>query len=205
MIVDFLLGDLHFGNDGMFNRSYSKKFNTKEKYIKAVIKNYNSIVNEKHTVLFLGDLGKSEILKEYIPKMKGRKILILGNHDKYSKRFYEELFDEVHSGPIFISSRIAISHEPIPVEPGVLNVHGHTHFVKLNSKQHINICVEYTDYRPVSVKSITSKLNDLEKPNRKFLQEWYKDIQIWTGGPREDLVLDENNIINVEESLKLRL
>ena len=204
MIVDFLLGDLHFGNDGMFNRSYSKKFNTKEKYIKAVIKNYNSIVNEKHTVLFLGDLGKSEILKEYIPKMKGRKILILGNHDKYSKKFYNELFDEVYSGPVFISPRIVVSHEPIPVEKGVLTVHGHTHYVMLKSDQHINICVEHTDYRPVSVKSIVGKLSNLEKPNRKFLHEWYKDIQIWIGDCRDDLVLDENNIINVEETLKLK-
>lgn len=203
MNVDFIIGDLHFGNDGMFNRAYSKTFSTKEEYMESVVKNYNQVISNNHRVVFLGDLGNGEELKKYIPKMKGYKILILGNHDKYAKRFYNDLFDEVYSTPIFILPRIVLSHEPIPVEPGVLNLHGHTHAVKLKSDQHINLCIEHTDYKPVRFKQFTGILSNMEKPNRKFLKEWYKDIQIWTGDDREDLVLNEDGLIDVEETIKL--
>lgn len=203
MNVDFIIGDLHFGNDGMFNRAYSKTFSTKEEYMESVVKNYNQVISNNHRVVFLGDLGNGEELKKYIPKMKGYKILILGNHDKYAKRFYNDLFDEVYSTPIFILPRIVLSHEPIPVEPGVLNLHGHTHAVKLKSNQHINLCIEHTDYKPVRFKQFTGILSNMEKPNRKFLKEWYKDIQIWTGDDREDLVLNEDGLIDVEETIKL--
>lgn len=203
MNVDFIIGDLHFGNDGMFNRAYSKTFSTKEEYMESVVKNYNQVISNNHRVVFLGDLGNGEELKKYIPKMKGYKILILGNHDKYAKRFYNDLFDEVYSTPIFILPRIVLSHEPIPVEPGVLNLHGHTHAVKLKSDQHINLCIEHTDYKPVRFKQFTGILSNMEKPNRKFLKEWYKDIQIWTGDDREDLVLHEDGLIDVEETIKL--
>lgn len=203
MKIDYLIGDLHFGEQGMFNRTYSKTFDSKEEYIESLVKNYNSIVTKNHTVLFLGDLGRGEQLREYIPKMNGRKILILGNHDNYAKRFYNDLFDEVYDHPLFLTNRIVVSHEPIPVEPGVLNIHGHTHMVRLKSEQHINICVEHTDYKPVRLKHYIGRLGDLEKPNRKFLQEWYKDIQIWTGEDREDLVLKEGRLIDVEETIKL--
>lgn len=203
MNVDFIIGDLHFGNDGMFNRAYSKTFSTKEEYMESVVKNYNQVISNNHRVVFLGDLGNGEELKKYIPKMKGYKILILGNHDKYAKRFYNDLFDEVYSTPIFILPRIVLSHEPIPVESGVLNLHGHTHAVKLKSDQHINLCIEHTDYKPVRFKQFTGILSNMEKPNRKFLKEWYKDIQIWTGDDREDLVLNEDGLIDVEETIKL--
>lgn len=204
MKVDYLIGDLHFGSDGMFNRAYSKTFKTKEEYMETVVKNYNLIVNNNHKVLFLGDLGREKELRKYISQMNGYKILILGNHDKYSKRFYNKLFDEVYNYPLFMMNRIVVSHEPIPVEPGVLNIHGHTHAVKLKSKQHLNICIEHTDYKPVRLKRCIGMLSYLEKPNRKFLQEWYKDIQIWTGEERDDLVLEEDGVIDIEKSIARR-
>lgn len=204
MNIDYIIGDLHFDNWGMFNRTYSKNFKTKEEYMETVVKNYNSKVHEKHTVVFLGDLGVGEALKKYIPQMKGKKILILGNHDKYAKKFYNELFDEVYDHPLFVNSRIVLSHHPIPVEPGVLNLHGHTHYVKLQSEQHINLCVEHTNYEPVRLKSYIGYLSNLEKPDRKFLKEWYKDIQLWVGETRDDLVIEESGLIDVKKSLELR-
>lgn len=203
-MIDFIIGDLHFDNDGMFKRAYNKFFETKEAYMEAVVKNYNAIVQKDSVVVFLGDLGKAEALKKYIPQMKGKKILILGNHDKFAKKFYNELFDEVYDTPLFVHSRIVLSHEPIPVESGVLNLHGHTHSVILDSKQHINLCIEHTNYTPVRLKTYIKMLGNFEKPNKKFLQEWYKDIQIWIGEKREDLILGKNNIIDVQKTLELR-
>lgn len=203
MKVDFLIGDLHFGDNGMFRRVYSKVFATKEEYMETLVKNYNNIVGNHHKVLFLGDLGQGEELRKYIPQMNGYKILILGNHDNYAKKFYNDLFDEVYDYPLFLMNRVVASHEPIPTEPGVLNIHGHTHAVKLKSDRHVNLCVEHTDYKPVRLKYVQGWLSQIDKPKRKFLEEWYKDIQIWTGDDRDELVLREDKTIDVETTIKL--
>lgn len=202
--VKFVIGDLHFGEETLFELVYSDTFASKEDYINRVIKNYNRLVTEDAVVVFLGDLGRKDAVKQYIPLLNGYKILILGNHDTYAKAFYTELFDEVYDHPLFVRNRIVLSHEPIPVEPGVINVHGHTHHVFLASNAHFNYCIEHTLYQPVRFKNIINLLSNLPKPNRKFLSEWYKNEQVWQGPPRSDLVLDANNIIDVPETKAIK-
>ncbi|HZJ89514.1 MAG TPA: metallophosphoesterase [Bacilli bacterium] len=202
--VSFVVGDLHFGDEGLFNLVYFRDFLTKEAYIEQVITNYNKIVAKNAVVIFLGDLGRKDALEKYIPRLNGYKILILGNHDEYAKSFYQKLFAEVYDHPLFITKRIVLSHEPIPVEPGVINIHGHTHYVFLESEEHFNYCIEHTNYTPVRFKQIMNLLPKVAKPRRKFLEEWYRDKQIWQGPVRSDLVLDEQNKIDVVATLKKR-
>lgn len=197
--IKYVIGDLHFGDDGMFNRAYNKAFATKEIYIEEVIKNYNSVVNDNTVVLFLGDLGRTGL--EHIHKMKGYKILIKGNHDNNRNQDYIDAFEEVYDHPIFYSSRYVFSHEPIPTEPGVINIHGHTHAVSLKSERHFNYVIERTNYRPVSMKSILKIQGTIAKPNRRFCHEWFKDIMITSNRERDDIVFDENGLIDAAKSL----
>lgn len=204
MEVNNIIGDLHLGEDGMFNREYSKTFKSKEEYYTSLIRNYNKVNNDNTKTIFLGDLGVKLGIEEVIPQLKGYKILILGNHDKYSKEYYLKYFDEVYNYPLFINKRTVLSHEPIPVEPGMLNVHGHTHRIDLDSENHLNICVERTKFAPVNIRTISEKLFSIEKPNKKFLNEWYKDIMYLSEGTeREDFVLYEDRKLNIEETKKL--
>ena len=201
---DYIFGDMHLGDRGMFARTYSKTFETQEQYQQELISRWNKIVTEENKIVFLlGDLGQRSDIQKVIPQLRGRKYLILGNHDTYGKSFYNDLFVEVFDAPVFIGRRCVLSHHPIPVEPGVVNIHGHTHDVFLASELHFNACPEHHEYKPLNIKKLELKLlGKLPKPNRKFLHEWYADIQ--TSPPRDDLIFKEGNLIDAKATLEKR-
>lgn len=200
--MKYLFSDPHFGHDRLREKARSQ-FKTIQEHDEAIVKNWNKVINSDDTVVYiLGDLGFKEEVSKYIPQMRGYKILILGNHDNYSKTFYNELFDEVYDHPLFIHSRMVLSHIPIPVEDGVFNIHGHTHDIDLDSEYHINVSAERIDYKPIPLEKMQNKLfGKYPKPNIKFLQEWYKDIQIAVK-VRDDLTVDERGLIDPNKSLE---
>lgn len=80
----------------------------------------NACVQKGDTFVCLSNVGKST----YIEQIRVRqKILLLGNHDRRGD--YKDLFDEIYSGPLFISDIILLSHEPVYGLPWCLNIHGH--------------------------------------------------------------------------------
>lgn len=201
-IPTHIIGDIHLGSNGLFKRIYSRDFATMEAYHTAVLNNITSRITKQSILLFLGDLGYREYFEDFFPKIDCYKILIKGNHDTYSDDTYYKYFDEVYSHPLFYTPRIVFSHIPIPTEQGVLNIHGHTHEIDLDSKDHFNICVERVGYSLVTMKWISKQVMNSPKPSYKFLNEWYRDIQI-SKTKRDDLVLDEHNRILVKESQDL--
>ena len=111
----------------------------------------NKLVHTCDTLIHLGDVGNAK----YIGKLKaGRKILILGNHDK--RKDYIDVFDEIYEGPLFIADRILLSHEPVSL-PWCLNIHGHDHNgVKeyLEGCKHINLAANVCGYVPINLGKI---------------------------------------------------
>jgi len=197
--MDYVISDMHFDDDFLMKAQGEDFPNVADKNA-LIIANWNKKINDNNTkVYILGDIGfNRDMLKEIIPKLRGYKILLMGNHDSFSKSFYQELFDEVYDTPIYYSKRIVLSHHPIPVEPGVINLHGHTHLIDLAGGQHFNVCVERIDYAPRPMKYYEIKLGRIDKPNRIFLQEWYKDIQLATT-PRDDLaIITASGLIDAE-------
>lgn len=65
------------------------------------------------------------------------------------------LFDEVYEGPLFISDKILLSHEPISY-PYALNIHGHDHSNWSGGFGKKNVCAELINYTPISLKDIVS-------------------------------------------------
>ena len=169
----YFYSDPHFGDEEM--KIYRKNYVNDDEQIRRI----NSKVGKKDTIVFLGDIGDVN----YIKKIRGYKVLIMGNHDKGVSNYKREihyysdlgeifvddlsglekseirvednhLFDEVYAGPLMISDRILLSHEPIPL-PYVLNIHGHDHSNKeAVSPHHLNMCAEHIDYTPVLFKDI---------------------------------------------------
>lgn len=63
----------------------------------------------------------------------------------------DRLFDEIYEGPLFISSKILLSHEPIEGLPFCVNIHGHVHNGRYEYKdstgcKHINIASDVVNY-----------------------------------------------------------
>ena len=84
-----------------------------------------------------------------------------------------KLFDEVYFGPLMISDKIILSHEPIiPCPDYLVNLCGHVHaknhkFIADNH-QYYNFCAEAIDYTPVSLgelikDGLLSKVNDIHR------------------------------------------
>lgn len=60
------------------------------------------------------------------------------------------LFDEVYEGPLMISEKLILSHEPVDV-PWAFNLHGHIHDPKhKNDKRHFNVCADVIGYIPIN-------------------------------------------------------
>ena len=104
----------------------------------------NSCVGRKDTLIILGDIGDLECAK----KLRGYKVLICGNHDAGGTT-YEEVFDEVYTGPLFIAERILLSHERIDL-PFAFNIHGHDHMHQDSDKLHYNACSDVVGYVPLN-------------------------------------------------------
>ena len=139
----YFYSDPHFGDPEMplIRRNYISD----EEQIARI----KSVVHKNDTLVVLGDVGDPTLFKG----VKGYKILICGNHDRGAS-YYADYFDEVYTGPLMISDRILLSHEPIKL-PFVFNIHGHDHSGhEDHAAHHLNVCAEHIFYTPVSFKSI---------------------------------------------------
>lgn len=167
----FFISDTHFGDNSFYtytldDGSPARKF---KNYIEAdeyMIEKYNNIINPMDRVYFLGDLGVKKVLKEVLPKLNGRKVLIKGNHDTESINFYKNYFDDIRA--YHIRDKILMFH--IPVHPyckgkNLIQIHGHTHTFKLPDKWYFNCCVENHDYTPISYDIIKDYANNIEPQN----------------------------------------
>jgi calcineurin-like phosphoesterase family protein len=127
---------------------------------------YNELVNDEDRVYILGDVAFSpQNMRDTVGRLKGRKVLVPGNHEPPKMRKYFDLFDDVRG--YIVKKGFIMSH--IPIHPGSLsrwelNIHGHTHnnSVKLNDKhpngpddmRYYSACVERTNFRPILLDTI---------------------------------------------------
>jgi len=129
------------------------------------IRRINAKVGKNDTFICLGDVGNLELVK----RIKGYKVLIMGNHDEGSaKRYLEAGFNEVYEGYLTINPKIILSHEPADF-PYAFNIHGHDHsdWYPKDGK-HLNVCAEHIDYTPISLitllkTGVASKIEDIHR------------------------------------------
>lgn len=80
--MNFYISDLHLGHKNIINLS-KRPFSNIEEMDEVFINNWNETVSNNDDVYVLGDLcykgGKHP--KEYLERLKGKKHLIIGNHD----------------------------------------------------------------------------------------------------------------------------
>lgn len=137
----------------------------------------NSCVGRKDTLIHLGDVGNLDVMRQ----VRGYKILIMGNHDA-GKTNYEEVFDEIYSGPLMIGEKLILSHEPIPNLTWAMNLHGHVHAKKPNDKYHFNVCSDAIGYKPINLNQllkngVSAKIPSIhriviDKATKKARKKW---------------------------------
>lgn len=117
-----------------------------------IASNAELIMKDPKKFAALADVGK------YFHQKVENGCLILDNH----------LFDEVYEGPLMISNRIILSHEPMDLPPYLYNIHGHDHARRDTGTNHLNVCAEYINYTPISFTNLLKNglLKDVELIHR---------------------------------------
>lgn len=132
-----------------------------------MIRWYNEMVDDQDRVYILGDVAFSAAhMQRSVGRMKGRKVLVPGNHEPPKMRKYFDLFDDVRG--YVVKKGFIMSH--IPIHPGSLsrwklNIHGHTHAnttkdmfgrhqLQSDDERYFCACVERTNFRPILLDDI---------------------------------------------------
>lgn len=159
-MAKYVYSDPHFDSESIIRNGNRPFANIAEMNAK-LIENYNSVITKQDVCYWLGDVmygATPDKVRKILQQMRGRKYLILGNHDRgHSENWWMSCgFDKVFTHPIYDAENfILLSHEPLPEFgdlPNIANIHGHIHIQDYDFKNHrhcINVCVEKTDYKPV--------------------------------------------------------
>ena len=193
----WLYSDPHFGDAEAYDFRGLLTNRTVEELDQYQVNKINKVVLKQDTLVILGDIGNPAPLK----KIRGYKVLITGNHDKGAS-VYKDYFDEIYTGCLTITDKIILSHEPIENCPQFLfNIHGHDHngadfinyvlkdydadipldkmvenyleTIKAYKLNKLNICAEWTNYSPVSLKMLINSgiLTKIPTIHRDYLDK----------------------------------
>lgn len=140
----YYISDLHFfcksqTNEGSVNYD-NRPFATVAEMHAHILRKWNEKVTNRDMVYILGDValrGKSEALIALVAQLKGKKILVKGNHDDLSDYRYKQLFHEICDYKEVNENfdgkgyKVVLSHYPILMwngqHRGTILLYGHTH------------------------------------------------------------------------------
>ena len=185
----YFTSDLHIGLKHIIALDKSD-FNSIEDMEDTIITNWNNKVNENDLVYILGDLfyrelywekyGEPKGCKEFLKKLKGRKILVRGNHDGWmGEEEFGEFFEKICDMDTIVVDNIEcfLFHYPLldwqGRGKGVVNLFGHMHNNHEGSHKiafergAYNVGVAVNNYTPVTLSEVIEN-NKLLLKNRNF-------------------------------------
>ena len=164
MTQRWVISDTHFYHERILGYC-QRPFNSIDEMNEAIIKNWNSVIGRDDIVYILGDFcfGNKEMLTNIVSRLNGRKILILGNHDRLTKSAYLDVgFETVTKNPMIVDSDFILSHHPIQGDLGKFyNIHGHKHKLPSEaqfSPKHFDIGVDDHNFFPHNLDTVIKTL-----------------------------------------------
>lgn len=162
----FVISDTHFGHENILKFRDSntneliRNFSDIHDMNEYIVDRWNKTVNDDDIVYHLGDVyfGKGH---EVLPRLKGRKRLLLGNHDHGKDQNLQKHFQKIGMWRMFPEYNCLLTHVPIH-ESGLYkvryNLHGHIHQNASPTERHINCSVEVQDYMPKLITDLVPNL-----------------------------------------------
>lgn len=166
--MDFFIADMHFGDERIIQYE-NRPFASVEEMDRCLIANWNSAVKEEDTVFVLGDFScyDEEKDREILNALCGRKILIMGNHDRHrkSEEWRRLGFAECVEWPVLYRDFFILSHEPVYINTNMpyANLYGHVHnnpSYKTVSKQSFCLSAERIGYTPAAFDKILERMKE---------------------------------------------
>jgi calcineurin-like phosphoesterase family protein len=127
----------------------------------------------------LGDVVINRKSLQILDRLNGDKVLIKGNHDIFPLKDYVKYFRDIRA--YHVMNGCILSHIPVHKDSIArfgANIHGHTHGNRVRKLRGVNVktgellysdvidpdyfcvCVEQTDYRPISFEDVLQKIKD---------------------------------------------
>lgn len=159
----FVTSDTHFGHDNII-KYCNRPFINSENMNEILIKNWNSVVSPNDTTFVLGDFSV-KASKNYLSQLNGKKVLVLGNHDKKPKledgwEKIHQIYEYKHNGKYVI-----MNHYPMiswnGSSHGSYHLYGHMHGTcSIKIKNSLDVGVDSHNYYPISLDNVFDILND---------------------------------------------
>lgn len=154
----YVISDTHFGHANIIKYA-NRPFSDVEEMNKTIMDNWNSVINDNDEIYHLGDVCFTNDYS-FLKKLKGKKKLILGNHDSKNKLSeYFEILQPIHELRN-LGHKFVLSHYPIfdwnNKMKGSIHLYGHIHnsIMEYNEKNSFNVCVENIGYCPIKLERI---------------------------------------------------
>ena len=179
----YFTSDNHFCHSNIIG-SCNRPFNNVNTMNKEMIDRWNSLVTQTDEVYILGDFlyrGTAKDANNILSRLKGKKYLIKGNHEKYlsDPDFHQNAFEWIKDYYVLTYQGIefVLFHFPIlfwhKSHRGSIHLYGHVHNnsdfdnigekLKVLGSNAINVGVDVNDFYPVSIKQIISYVDKNKK------------------------------------------
>ena len=161
--MNYYISDLHFGHGNILELC-KRPFDNISEMNEALVANWNSAVGARDTVYIVGDLFyRSETdPEEILRRLKGKKYLIPGNHDKdwtgrvELRKYFEDVKEilTVNCG----KGTATLCHYPMLMFEGKYHIYGHVHAreefpykdVLYSMENAFNAGADVNGYKPVT-------------------------------------------------------
>lgn len=162
------ISDTHFGHQNVIKYD-NRPFKNAAAMDAALITNWNNVVKPNDIVYHLGDFAfhAEDMVCNILNQLNGRKILILGNHDKVMRtdivsKYFEKITNylEVYED----KQLICMFHYPIAefnkAHRGAFHIHGHCHgnYKPHNPGRIMDVGANCINYTPINLKQVIKQL-----------------------------------------------
>ena len=102
---------------------------------------------------------------DVLHRLNGRIAFVLGNHDPWDLGTWRKYPNVTHllGYKVYPEHGLICSHVPISLmqlqSRFKFNAHGHMHAHTMDDPRYINVCVEHTNYTPISFDELLSRMN----------------------------------------------
>ncbi len=155
----YVISDTHWGHSALHDIFRERP----EDFGRRITAEWWNAVSDDDLVVHLGDVhfGKVAEWSALVPSLPGRKVLVLGNHDKRSVLWYMKNGFEFCCSSFqweMFGLQIHFTHEPVTDGTFDLNIHGHLHDGKHREceydERQFLVSLETSKYRPLQLESI---------------------------------------------------
>jgi calcineurin-like phosphoesterase family protein len=165
----WLISDTHLNHNNII-KYCNRPFSNPKEMNECIQSNWNETIKDGDIVYHLGDVymgaypDENYSTERFLSSLKGRKRLILGNHDNGKDQILQNTFQKISIWRMFVEHGLMLTH--VPIHPGSfrhkcsVNVHGHTHDKDVLNEdgtkddRYVNVCVDKTNFYPINIDSL---------------------------------------------------